>query len=54
MAAPGGGEHGGADVVGAGYYHLGGGEGGRWPANVGPSGGFGGVRLCNSLEHFGL
>ena len=39
--APGGGGCVGADVVGAGCCHLGGGEGSSWPTNVEPSGGLG-------------
>ena len=46
-------------MEGAGHCHLGGGEGGRWPTNVGPSGGLGwallgswakpATRSCGSL-----
>ena len=46
--AAGGGEVAGAEGVG--HCHLGGGEGGRWPHDVGPSGGPGGALLGGWVE----
>ena len=43
--APAVGGCGGEGVAGVGHCHLIGGEGGRWPTNMGPAGGLGGALL---------